>query len=328
MNRLDTMIAADTPLITGAKTLSYERLESWSPDKFALAVELARAPASLRSGLGDELLHLMVTDETLEDAVATLPLEIDGNALTLGLGNEALDALVGLLSEEASMGDGANLSLDALESLCVAILSPLMRIEVGRAAWVPADSGSRGHDIAALKLNHAHLSLTGEPAAVLALQSGMQATSHHFPPSLAPLLDHSLSGQSLPRRLAIDVETVVALVCLTQAERNALEPGCGLMLDTVWPAGRQVAGQRFVKSSIESNLGWHLDADLQGSPLRIRSDHRLEMLENLPSDTAMDGLSPNPLELVEGENVIARGQLSAIDIAGKPQMIFLVDQLV
>lgn len=313
MNRLGTMITAGTALDADVITLSPETLESWSAEEFALAIELARAPAAVRSGLGEALLHLMAADGAVEDGIALLPLDVDGNALTLGLGHEALDTLVGLLSNETVEGAGATLSLDAVEALCVAVLSPLTGIDVGRARWDKQDG-----TVAALKLGPAPLSLTGDPNAIRALQHAMRASSEKFPSSLAPFL-----GQRVPQRMAITTELVFALVDVSQAERAAMETGCGILLDTLWPSGRQVAGQRFVTSGLQ----WQAHRELRDAPLRVRCEPQVRMLDELPRDGTPLPLSSH-LELVDGDRVIAHGRLVSVEISGTPHMVFEVDQLV
>lgn len=313
MNRLGTMITVGTALDRDVMTLSPERLESWSAEDFALTIELARVPAAVRSGLGEALLHLMVADEAVEDVVALVPLDIDGNTLTLGLGHEVLDTLVGLLSNETVKGSGANLSLDAVEALCVAVLAPLTGIDVGRANW-----GSLDGTVAALKLGPAAISLTGDPNAVLALQHAMRASSEKFPSSLAPFL-----GQRVQKRMALATEQVFALVDLSEAERAAMETGGGILLDTLWPSGRQVAGQRFVTSDLE----WHVQRELQIASLRVRREPQVRLLNELPLDVTPLPLSSD-LELVDGNRVIAHGHLVSVEISGTPHVVFEVDQLV
>lgn len=313
MNRLDITLAADPSLGAGVTILSSERLGGWSGEDFALAIELARAPATFRSGLGDGLLHLVVAEEPNQDAVVVLPLDIDGKALTLGVGRDALDALAGLLSDEVSTDAGANLSLDAIEALCVATLSPLMRIDVGRASW-----GQSANGVAALKVGNVQISLHGEREAVLALQAIMVAVGAAQPSPFA------LLGQPLAQRMAVGTEQVLALADLSEADHGALEPGCGILLDTLWPIGRQVAGQRFVKSGLE----WQLDAGLQASCLHVRSSAQVQMLDELSLNASLPDPSGSNLELVDGERVIARGRLTSVEISGRARMVFQVDQLV
>lgn len=313
MNRLDTTIAAGTLQDTGVTTLPPERLVSWDADDFALAIELARAPAAFQSGLGEALLHLMVADETIENTVAVLPVSVDGHALTLGLGHDTLDTLVGLLSGETSKDVGANISLDAIEALCVAVLSPLKRIEVGRASW-----GHPETSIAALKLDSAHISLAGEPDAILALQSAAVAANASLPSPFASL------EQPLPQRLAVGTENVFAMVRLSETDRAAVERGCGIMLDTLWKNGRKVAGQRFVKSGLE----WQVEHERKASCLHVRSTAQLQLLDELSLDVTEVNPSPTDLELMDGDQVIAHGHLSTVEISGTSHMVFEVDQLV
>lgn len=316
MNRLDITLTADPSLDAGVTILSPERLGGWSGEDFALAIELARAPATFRSGLGDGLLHLAVAEESNQDVVVVLPLDIDGKALTLGVGRDALDALAGLLSDEVFTDAGANLSLDAIEALCVATLSPLMRIDVGRASWGQSASG-----VAALKIGNVQISLHGEREAVLALHAIMVAVGAAQPSPFA------LLGQPLAQRMAVGTEQVLALVDLSEADHGApgaLEPGCGILLDTLWPIGRQVAGQRFVKSGLE----WQLDAGLQASCLHVRSSAQVQMLDELSLNASQPDPSGSNLELVDGERVIARGRLTSVEMSDTAQMVFQVDQLV
>lgn len=317
MNRLDTEIAIGTPLDANVTSLSPEKLASWSAEDFALAIELARAPTAFRSGLGDALIDLVVPSDLPEEAVAIVPLSVDGAALTLGLGNQALDALIGLLSEEnitsGSTGGSATLSLDAIEALCVATVSPLMRIDVGRASW-----GRLENAFAALQCNGAQLSLNGDPGAVLALRSTMISANSTHP---GPL---DLMGQPLAQRLAVNTENVFALVHLNEADRANLERHCGIMLDTLWPSGRKIAGQRFV----QSGSAWHVEPELTAPRLRVRSTQKIQMLDELSLESSRPDPSPNALELVDGEQVIATGHLTSVEMSSAVHMVFKVDQLI
>lgn len=310
MNQLDTTLSAATPLDSGVRVLLPERLENWSAEDFALAIALARAPATLSSGLGEALLHLTVADGSQEKIVASVPLDVDGNALTLGLGNRGLDALASLLGDDAS---GAALSLDAIEALTVAVLSPLARTSVGRASW-----GAPGRSIAALTLGEASLSLTGAPAAILALQTDSVAASASLASPFA------LMGGPLAQRLAVSTEQLLGLVRINDAERACMEEGCGILLDTIWPSSKQVAGRRFVKA----DSGWHVDHDLVGSMLRIRASEQVQMLDELALDGQERQPSPTDLDLVDGDDVIATGHLIALELSGKPAIMFEVDHLV
>lgn len=313
MNRFDTALAADTSMDSGITTLSPERLGDWNGEDFALAIELARAPATFASGLGDALVHLVVTEETNEDGEAILPFTIEGETLTLGIGGEALDALAGLLGADVSVGAGANLSLDAIEALCVAVLSPLMRIDAARASWGPS-----GHTVAALKIGDVQLSLKGDAAAVLALQRGIVTAG------AAQSTSFALLGQPLAQRIAVRTQQVLAITCLDEQERAALEPGCGILVDTLWQNGRQVAGQRFVKCG----ANWHVDADLGSGCLHVRSAAQVQMLDELSLGNNSSDPSGLDLELMDGELVVAHGHLTSLEVAGTQRVIFQVDQLV
>lgn len=317
MNRLDTTIVAGTLQDAGVTTLSPKKLESWDAKDFALAIELARAPVAFRSGLGEALLHLMVddgaTENVTEDVLAILPINIDDNTLALGLGHNTLDTLVSLLSGEISRGVGANISLDAIEALCVAVLSPVDRIEVGRASW-----GQPETSIAALKLDSARISLAGEPDAILALQSAVVASNASLPSPFASL------GQPLPQRLAVTTENVFAVVHLSEADRAAVEPGCGIMLDVFWQDGRKIAGHRFVKSGLE----WQIEQERKASCIHVRSTAQLQLLDELSLDVTEADPSPTDLELMDHDQLIARGRLTTVEISGTPHMVFQVDQLV
>lgn len=313
MNRFDTALAADTSPDSGVTTLSPERLGNWDGEDFALAIELARAPATFASGLGDALVHLVVAEETIEDGEAILPFTIEGETLTLGIGQKGLDALTGLLGADVSVSAGANLSLDAIEALCVAVLSPLMRIDAARASWGPS-----GHTVAALKIGDVQLSIVGEASAILALQRAIVTAG------AAQSTSFALLGQPLAQRIAVSTQQVVAIVCLAEQERAALEPGCGIVLDTLWPNGRQVAGQRFVKSGVH----WHVDADLRRGCFHVRAAAQVQMLDELLLGTSSPDPSGLDLELMDGEQVIAHGHMTSLEVAGTQRVIFQVDQLV
>lgn len=312
MNRFDTALTADLPSEAGITALSSDQLERWSGEDFALAVALARAPATFTSGIGDSLVHLVIAGTHGEDPVAVLPLSVEGQPLSLGLGPRALDGLIGLLGAPVSAGNGANMSLDAIEALCVAIVSPLMRMDAGVARWATMERG-----VAALKIGDGEMSLHGEPGAILALHSIMCAAGASQSEPLQRL------SQPLAQRVAVDVEQIHGVVWLNEEERGGLESGCGILLDTLWPNGRQVVGQRFVRSGSH----WQTDADLRPGCLRIRSEAQVRMLGELSLGADLASPSAPTLELVDGTQILAHGHLTSLTMSGRCQTVFQVDQL-
>jgi hypothetical protein len=123
--------------------------------------------------------------------------------------------------------------------------------------------------------------------------------------------------------MSVDMEQVHGLVHLSAEDLAALEPGCGIMLDTLWPDGRPVAGGRFVRSGAH----WQADADLQAGCLRVRSTARVNMLGELSLGTGLPQPSGQELELLDGVRLIARGHLTSLELSGMVRTLFQIDQL-
>lgn len=312
MNQLDTTITADTSLMQDVTTLDPERLAHWDASDLSMAIALAKAPAAFRVGLGDSIGHLIVADGSLEETVVTFQLNAAGEPLALGLGQRALDVLVALLGSETEPNSGSTLSLDAVEALCAALLSPLDEVEVGRADW-----GHLAASHAAINLDDVCLPLMGTSAGVLAFQTAVIAANAALPAPFA------LMGQPLVQRLAVGTDRISAVVHLDQNERAELKPGSGIVLDTCWPVGRTLVGRRFVSAGGD----WRVEQEMTTSPLLIRSSKQLQMLDELSLEMEVTDTGTTGLELVDGDQVIASGQIICVAMAGEPCMLFEIDQL-
>lgn len=301
------------------RVLSQNDLSRWSADEFALAIALARRPARFMSGMNAQPVSLQpLMKSQLEPVLAHVPLETKDGACTLHLTAEALDTLAALLTPEVDdpRGLGRSLSLDALEAILVALLSPVDGLTVGRAAWMddPAHGAS-----AALSFASIAMPIWGASGALVALYRLIAAAGMASPDLLAGTVAERLAQAEA---IGVQAERLFGTVELSPQDRVALEVGGGIMLDTYWPNGTVALGRRFSKVG----NGWRMLPDLRKSKaLVLRSHHAIQAL----SDPELGYLpeSTRQLDLLDGHTVIATGRLVPAVVNDSEALVLRIDEL-
>jgi hypothetical protein len=311
MNRLDPRLEARST----SRVLDPGLLSHWSAEGFALAQKLARAPLTVTGGFANRRLTLALPSGPPEPAEIVVPVPVDGQEVDLTLGASALDWLVGLLGEEQAPGVGRTLSFDAIEALLAGLFAPLGFDSIGRARIATTDD----KDCVAGALAVLH----GEGAAIPVL--GSDAALHVFHERIAAKTDRLVAAPLSYLRApglvspAVTVETIIGMVRLDAEERGALEAGGGVRLDAHWPDGLCCVGRRFVADQ----GAWRTDACLSGSPLIVRSAVAVRPLDDPALGTA--SIEDGALELLDGNQVVATGQLVSLAEQGQPHPIFVLD---
>jgi hypothetical protein len=319
MNRLHRDLQAANPRMV----LSAAMLAEWSLEDFVFARKVARAPMAVSGGLASARIVLDFALPQTEHAVVALPLYVGDQTVELHAGNTALDALAGLLEPGKSNTDaGRTLSLDAVEALFCALLSPLSDVQLGDARWTQGENAHGLHAICALHLDgHAFL-ITGSQPALMAFHSAFASKVDRL--VAAPLCLLKNAERQTP---AVEVDLVLGAVTLDAKDLEKLGPQGAVLLDSHWAGGKTVAARRFMAAPMEED--WSLAGGFEDNTLLVRSARTILALD---TDNFVDGLAvkplPNhPLQLVRGDQVLAHGKLTALTCQGEPRMAFVIDTL-
>ena len=310
MNRLDPRLQASA----AQRLLTHEHLGNWSVDTFELAQMVARSPVTVTGGFSNVQITLNLAVEADDATVAAIPFRLGSEQITLSLHESALDALAGLLERGTEFANaGRTLSLDAIEAVLAGLLAPVDDLSVGAGSWNGPDASRH---LCVLQFNDAVIPVQGSVRALRALHAAM--TSKADRTIAAPLSYLRLPTRA---RMAVTVEEVLGLVSLTADDLANLESGGGVILDTVWPYARTIAGRRFVSAE----QAWLLEEELNSAPVIVRSGHAIRALDDPALNSSVD--RTDGLELVRGEEVIATGRLAAIERKGRLCTVFAIDQL-
>ncbi|MEM1289408.1 MAG: hypothetical protein AAGH60_13725 [Pseudomonadota bacterium] len=301
------------------RVLSNVELDRWSADELSLAVALARKPAWFVAGLAALPISLRPLIKVgLEPVLAHVPLEFDEGTCTIHISSNALDALAGVLSSESGSdrGLGRSMSLDALEAIMVALLSPVGDVHVGRATW--SEEAAAGAS-ASLCFGDTIMPVWGDGAGLVALYRGISqaAKSTH-----SAMLSHRATHSASSGKIAVIAERLLGTVQLAPAQLTQLEVGGGVTLDTHWPQGLVILGRRFCKHAD----GWGTVSELRRKDqLVLRSDKGVQSL----GDPNLGEMRSNAstLLLMDSDTVVASGSLAIGIVDGKNTVIFRIEQL-
>ena len=310
MNRLDPRLQASA----ARRLLTREHLVGWSVDTFELAQMIARSPVTVTGGFSNTQITLSLAMEADETAIAAIPVKLGSERMSLSLHESAIDALAALLERgTAPANAGRTLSLDAIEAILAGLLSPVGDLSIEAGSWNGTDASE---DLCALQFNDAVVPVQGPIRALRALHAAMTSEADR-------LIAAPLSYLKLPTRarMAVTVEDALGLVSLTADDLANLESGGGVILDTVWPSGRTIAGRRFVSTE----QGWRLEEELDSTSVIVRSGHAVRALDDPALNSSLG--RTDGLELVRGEEVIATGRLAAVEHEGMLRAVFAIDQL-
>ncbi len=322
MNRLHPDLQAGNPCMM----LSAAMLAEWSLEDFVFARNVARAPMAVSGGLASARIVLDFALPQTEHPVVALPLYVGDQTVELHAGNTALDALAGLLEPGKSITDaGRTLSLDAIEALFSALLSPLGDVQLGDARW-NQDKNVHGldglHALCALHLDGHAFPITGSHTGLMAFHAAFASKVDRL--VAAPL---SLLKNGERKTPAVEVDLVLGAVTLDAKDLEKLEPQGAVLLDTHWAGGKILAARRFMASPMQED--WSLTGGFENNTLLVRSAHTILALD---ADGFVERLAPNPLpnhplQLVRGDQVLAHGTLIALTYQGVPRMAFGIDTL-
>ncbi|MFK7793693.1 MAG: hypothetical protein AB8B88_13605 [Devosiaceae bacterium] len=318
MNRLDPNLETRAHY----RILSPGDVAHWTADDFALAVRIAHAPLTVTGGLTSTRIRLDLapqnSPENLQPPVVSVPLNMADTKIHLHAAGDALDGLAGLLERgRQNEGAGATLSLDAVEALLAALLAPLDDVAVGQATWTDQ------HDPMPLCALH----FDGVSFPLFGSSSALETFRKAFASKVDQLVAAPLSYLKDPsrERVAVESETVLGAVQVSAEEAQALEIGGGILLDSLWPQGRDVVAGRFAK------LGdnWQLMEQQEGT-LHVRAGDGLMLLDQASDQTASQastGPDGQHLELMDRERCVAHGYLTSIIRDDKMSPVFVVTQL-
>lgn len=316
MNRMPSSLSSEE----AHHILPAQRLAHWSAEDFALARNLARAPLVVNGGLASARVWLDLAPEPAHAPVARVPLHLGDATVELAVADTALDHLAGLLEpRKPRHGAGRTLSLDGVEALLCALLAPLDQVEIGTAQW--AETSRQPQSVAALFLAETAMPLTGSHTSINAMRAAFAAKmDRHVAAPLSYLKD---AHRKTP---AIDVQTVLGAVALLPSDRDRLETGGAVLLDSHWAGGVSVVAQRFRTSdeAAQPNETWQIASDCEAEKLLVRSAHATLPLD---ADVLRAQAKGATLELVMGDNVLAHGQLAALSIEDQPRIAFIISEL-